>query len=100
MPMKFPIKFTGSYTAFVAIYHGDGTVAISHGGIESGQGLNTKMVQVAAFMLGIPMNLIRVKPANNLIGANSFTTGGSATSDMVGYVRGAQSFYNDKFHIV
>lgn len=87
MPMTYPIKFFGSFTAFVAIYHRDGTVAISHGGIESGQGLNTKMVQIAAFTLGIPMNLIRVKPTNNLIGANSFSTGGSITSDMVGYVR-------------
>lgn len=87
MPMKYPIKFIGNYTAFVAIYHRDGTVAISHGGIESGQGLNTKMIQVAAFTLGIPMNMISVKPANNLIGANSFKTGGSSTSDMAGYVR-------------
>lgn len=85
--MRYVIKSGGSFTAFVAIYHRDGTVAISHGGIESGQGLNTKMVQLAAFTLGIPMNLVRVKPANNLIGANSFTTGGSFTSDMVGYVR-------------
>lgn len=85
--MRYPIIYVGCYTAFVAIYHRDGTVAISHGGIESGQGLNTKMIQVAAFTLGIPITMVSVKPANNLTGANSFVTGGSATSDMVGYVR-------------
>lgn len=87
MPMRFPIIFIGSYNAYVTIYHMDGTVAITHGGIDSGQGLNTKMVQVAAFTLGLPMSMISVKPANNLTGANSFTTGGSATTDLVGYVR-------------
>lgn len=37
--MEYPIFFFGQYPATVAIYHTDGSVVISHGGIEMGQGL-------------------------------------------------------------
>lgn len=44
VPMKFGIGWTGgNYTALVAIHGFDGSVSISHGGIESGQGINTKV---------------------------------------------------------
>lgn len=85
--MKYPQKYFGSLQAFVCIYHFDGTVAISHGGIEMGQGINTKVAQVAAHVLGIPYEFVKVKPSNNLISANSFKTGDSQTSDVVCFVR-------------
>lgn len=36
--MDYPVFYFGQYSATVAIYHTDGTVVISHGGIEMGQG--------------------------------------------------------------
>lgn len=46
VPMKFGIGWTGgNYTALVAIHGFDGSVSISHGGIESGQGINTKVLR-------------------------------------------------------
>lgn len=81
--MKFPIEYLGVFPSLVVIYHGDGTVVVSHGGIECGQGINTKVAQVAAFSLGIPLSFIVVKATNNVIGANSVMTGGSVTSESV-----------------
>ena len=49
-------------------------------GIEMGQGINTKVCQVISRELGVPMDLIRIKPTNNFTGANSSVTGGSMGS--------------------
>jgi len=44
VPMKFALDWQGTfYNCFVNIYHLDRSVAVSHGGIESGQGINTKV---------------------------------------------------------
>ena len=57
-PVKFGISF--NFTAFnqagalVHVYK-DGSVLINHGGTEMGQGLHTKMLQVAATTLGVPL---------------------------------------------
>jgi xanthine dehydrogenase/oxidase len=49
VPTKFGIAFTTAFlnqgAALVHIYL-DGSVLLSHGGIEMGQGLHTKMIQV------------------------------------------------------
>lgn len=36
--MNFPIIYIGQFPATVTIYHVDGTVVVTHGGIEMGQG--------------------------------------------------------------
>lgn len=41
--MKWIMEVIGNFTTLVSIYHVDGGVAISHGGIEMGQGINTKV---------------------------------------------------------
>lgn len=85
--MKYPIIYFDTNTAYVCVYHYDGTVVISHGGVEIGQGMNTKVVQIAAHTLGIPYKFVKVRPTNNLIGGNCALTGGSVTSDVICFVR-------------
>ncbi|XP_048242204.1 xanthine dehydrogenase-like isoform X1 [Haliotis rufescens] len=83
MPLRFELNFThAKYNVYMTIYNGDGSVAISIGGIENGQGINTKMMQVCAFELGIPMDTIKVKATSSLANSNSITSGGSITSDV------------------
>lgn len=44
MPNRFGILWSGSqFNTHVIIHHGDGSVSIAHGGIDMGQGINTKV---------------------------------------------------------
>jgi len=43
VPMKFSFTYVGQYNAMVSICARDGTVCVTHGGIECGQGINTKV---------------------------------------------------------
>lgn len=85
-PMKYFLAYFGSMHGVVSIYHGDGTVAISTNGVEMGQGLNTKMVQVVSHFLGIPTDKITVKASNSLNNANDVGTVASITSEVSCYV--------------
>ncbi|XP_066250858.1 xanthine dehydrogenase/oxidase-like [Euwallacea similis] len=83
VPMQFKLDFRGNFTTLVSIYHLDGGVAISHAGIEMGQGINTKVAQACAYKLGIPLEKISIKPNYNVASPNSGITGGSITSESV-----------------
>ncbi|KAI5646512.1 molybdopterin-binding domain of aldehyde dehydrogenase domain-containing protein [Phthorimaea operculella] len=72
------------YDVNMSVFHGDGTVAITHAGIEMGQGVNTKAVQIAAHLLKIPIEKIQIKPNDTMISPNSFPSGSSFTSQYVG----------------
>ncbi|KAJ8676452.1 hypothetical protein QAD02_012239 [Eretmocerus hayati] len=83
--MKFPLELWGQYSSLVSIFARDGTVSITHGGIEMGQGLNTKVAQVAAHVLGIDVKMINVNPSYSFISPNNYMTGGAHASDTCGY---------------
>ncbi|EDV43518.1 uncharacterized protein Dana_GF16483 [Drosophila ananassae] len=95
--MDYPIFYFGQYPATVAIYHVDGTVVVTHGGIEMGQGMNTKVAQVAAFTLGIDLSFIKVESSDTINGANSMVTGGAVGSESLCFaVRKACETLNDR----
>ncbi|XP_041981246.1 xanthine dehydrogenase/oxidase-like [Aricia agestis] len=67
----------------LSVYYTDGTVTISHGGIELGQGINTKAIQVCAYFLGIPTSKIKIIPNNTHTSPNNLHTAASVTSQNV-----------------
>lgn len=67
----------------LSVFQGDGTVVITHAGVEMGQGINTKAVQLAAYFLKIPIEKIQIKGNNTIITPNSFISGGSLTTTSV-----------------
>lgn len=81
--MNYPYNMMFSYHILISVYAFDGTVSISHGGIEIGQGINTKVAQAAAYILGINMSLIKIKQTSSLTSPNDGATGGSMASDGV-----------------
>jgi xanthine dehydrogenase/oxidase len=83
--MKYPFDYFGSTHALVSIYHGDGSVSITVGGIEMGQGLNTKIAQTAAHILGISLDKISIKPSSVHTSPNAICTGGSTGSDICAF---------------
>ncbi|EZA57182.1 Xanthine dehydrogenase [Ooceraea biroi] len=85
VPMQYLLMHFGPHNAVVSICGRDGTVCVTHGGIECGQGLNTKVAQVAAYTLGISLDLIAVKASNNLMTPNNMVTGGSVVSELCSY---------------
>ncbi len=49
------------YYCHISIFEGDGSISICHGGIEMGQGINTKVAQTVAKEFNVPMEIVRVK---------------------------------------
>ncbi|KAE8763714.1 xanthine dehydrogenase molybdopterin binding subunit [Georgenia thermotolerans] len=86
-PVKFGISF--NLTAFnqagalVHVYK-DGSVLINHGGTEMGQGLHTKMRQVAATALGVPLAYVRLAPTRTDKVPNTSATAASSGADLNG----------------
>ncbi len=86
-PVKFGISF--NFTSFnqagalVHVYK-DGSVLINHGGTEMGQGLHTKMLQVAATALGLPLEKVRLAPTRTDKVPNTSATAASSGADLNG----------------
>lgn len=87
MPVCFGISFTNTFMnqagALVHIYH-DGSIGISSAAVEMGQGVNTKLVQVAAHTLSINPARIRIEPTDTTRVANTSPTAASAGADLNG----------------
>ena len=86
-PVKFGISFTLTFLnqagALVHIYS-DGTVHLNHGGTEMGQGLFTKVAQVAADAFGLPFKAIKITATDTGKVPNTSATAASSGSDLNG----------------
>lgn len=87
VPTTFGIAFTAVFLnqagALVHVYT-DGSVLVSHGGTEMGQGLHTKMIQVASKTLDIPFEMIYISETSTDKVPNTSATAASAGSDLNG----------------
>ncbi|XP_033106622.1 xanthine dehydrogenase/oxidase-like [Anneissia japonica] len=87
VPTKFGIAFTALFMnqagALVLVYT-DGSVLLTHGGVEMGQGLHTKMIQVASQTLGISSEKIYINETSTNTVPNTSPSAASASSDLYG----------------
>ncbi len=87
MPITFGISFTNTpmnhARALVHIYL-DGSVGISTAAVEMGQGVNTKMMQIAADIFSIPIEKIKIETTNTTRVANTSPSAASSTADLNG----------------
>ncbi len=87
MPICFGISFTktamNQARALVHIYT-DGSVSVSTGAVEMGQGVNTKIMQVTAKTLGIDAKNVKIHSTNTFRIANTSPSAASATADLNG----------------
>src|SRR5208283_1446905 len=86
-PVKFGISFTTTFLnqagALVMIYK-DGTILVNHGGTEMGQGLHTKIQQIAAAEFGVSLHRVKVNATNTSKVPNTSATAASAGADLNG----------------
>jgi xanthine dehydrogenase large subunit len=87
MPITFGISFTNTpmnhARALVHIYL-DGSIGISTAAVEMGQGVNTKMMQIAADVFSVPIEKIKIETTNTTRVANTSPSAASSTADLNG----------------
>lgn len=87
MPVCFGISFTKTLMnqarALVHVYT-DGSVGVSTGAVEMGQGVNTKILQVASKVFSINSERVKIYSTNTNRIANTSPSAASATSDLNG----------------
>jgi len=86
-PVKFGISFTAKHLnqagALVHIYT-DGSIQVNHGGTEMGQGLHTKIGQIAANEFGLDLDMIEVTATRTDKVPNTSPTAASSGTDING----------------
>jgi len=87
MPVGFGISFTNTSMnharALVHIYQ-DGSIGISTGAVEMGQGVNIKLAQVAAGVFAIDPARVKIETTNTTRVANTSPTAASSGADLNG----------------
>lgn len=87
VPVKFGISFTLTFLnqagALVHVY-ADGSVQLNHGGTEMGQGLNTKVAQVAARVFGLGVEAVKITATDTGKVPNTSATAASSGADLNG----------------
>jgi xanthine dehydrogenase large subunit len=87
MPVCFGISFTTTFLnqagALVHVY-GDGSVSVSTGAVEMGQGVNNKILLVAARTLGVSQRRLRMESTCTQRVANASPTAASTGADLNG----------------
>ncbi|MEM7471206.1 MAG: xanthine dehydrogenase molybdopterin binding subunit [Pseudomonadota bacterium] len=86
-PVKFGISFTLTHLnqagALVHVYQ-DGSIHLNHGGTEMGQGLFTKVAQVAAHVFAVPVEQVKITATDTGKVPNTSATAASSGSDLNG----------------
>ncbi|MCP8883957.1 xanthine dehydrogenase molybdopterin binding subunit [Devosia sp. XJ19-1] len=86
-PVKFGISFTATWYnqagALVHVYK-DGSIHLSHGGTEMGQGLYIKVAQVVADAFGVNLDSIKIMATSTGKVPNTSATAASSGSDLNG----------------
>ncbi|MCW5720526.1 MAG: xanthine dehydrogenase molybdopterin binding subunit, partial [Devosia sp.] len=84
-PVKFGISFTATWYnqagALVHVYK-DGSIHLSHGGTEMGQGLFVKVAQVVAEEFGVPLEKVKITATSTAKVPNTSPTAASAGTDL------------------
>jgi len=87
VPLKFGISFTATWFnqagALVHVYR-DGSIHLSHGGTEMGQGLHQKVAQVVADAFGVPLELVKINATTTGKVPNTSATAASSGTDLNG----------------
>jgi xanthine dehydrogenase large subunit len=86
-PVKFGISFNKTeYNQAGALIHIylDGSIQLNHGGTEMGQGLHTKMLEVACRALGVRPERLLLTPTSTDKVPNTSATAASSGSDLNG----------------
>ncbi|WP_299192135.1 xanthine dehydrogenase molybdopterin binding subunit [uncultured Litoreibacter sp.] len=86
-PVKFGISFTLTHLnqagALVHVYQ-DGSIHLNHGGTEMGQGLFTKVAQVAASVFGVSADKVQITATDTGKVPNTSATAASSGTDLNG----------------
>ena len=86
VPLKMGLGTPRPFNQAGALVHvyTDGSVLVSHGGMEMGQGLHTKMIQVCSCLFKIPTEKVHIFEMSTSTVPNAITTMGSVSTDIYG----------------